>query len=130
MAASVSIGQMIEVLDLDGGDEGRIIKFTSASTPAETVQGKPIIADSAVTLDLGDIAAGSGFLLYLEALTGNIYVKLGVTTGTPTATDSHLYIPEGEGYIIPINPNATAMSGIRIVSDNSDGQIKYMLIGT
>ena len=57
MAATVDIVQMIEVLALAGGDEWRNIKFTSSTTPTETVQGKPIIANSAVTLDLGDIAA-------------------------------------------------------------------------
>jgi len=130
MAAEASVTQIIEVTGLSGGDENRAHKFASALTPAETVQGKPIIANSAVTLDLGDVAAGKGFLLYVEALAGNVYVKLGATTGTPTSTDSHLYIPEGEGYIIPINPNATAMPGIRLISDGSDGQIKYFLIGS
>jgi len=130
MAAELTISNWIEITGLAGGEENRITKFTSDTTPAETVQGTPIIADSAVTLDLGNIAAGSGYCLYLEALTGNLYVKLGATTGTPTATDSHLYIQEGEGYPIPINPNATAMPGIRIVSDDSDGQIKYILVGS
>lgn len=130
MAAEATITQKIDITGLSGGEEGRAIKFTSASTPAETVQGKPIIADSAVTLDLGDIAAGSGFLLYVEALVGDVYIKLGATSGTPTAADSHLYVPEGEGYTIPINPNATAMPGIRLVSDDSDGQIKYILVGS
>lgn len=130
MAAIVDISQTIEIRDLAGGDEWRIHKFTSASTPAETIQGKPIIANSAVTLDLGDIAAGSGFLLYIEALVGNLYVLLGATDGTPGAANSELYIPEGEGYVIPINPNATAMPGIRLLSDDASGQIKYILVGT
>lgn len=130
MAASVSIAQVIEVLDLAGGDEGRIVKFTSSSTPVETVQGKPIISNTAYSIDLGDIAAGKGFILYIESLVGNTYVKLGATTGDPASTDSHLYIPEGEGYIIPINPNATAMAGIRVINDEATtGQIKYILIG-
>jgi len=128
--AQVDISQTIEILDLAGGDEHRIHKFTSSTTPAETVQGKPVISNSAVTLDLGDVAAGKGFLLYIEALVGNLYVKLGVTEGTPVSTDSHLYIPEGEGYTIPINPNATAMAGVRIISDDSDGQIKYIIVGS
>jgi hypothetical protein len=130
MAAEVTILNSIEINSLAGGDESRTTKFVHGTTPAETVQGKPIIANSAVTLDLGDIAAGSGYLLYIEALVGNVYVKLGTTSGTPASTDSHLYILEGEGYTIPINPNATAMTGVRLVSDSATGQIKYILVGS
>lgn len=130
MAATVDIVQMIEVLALAGGAEWRNVKFTSGTTPTETVQGKPIIANSAVTLDLGDIAAGSGYLLYLEALVGNVYVLLGATSGTPLSTTAELYIPAGEGYVIPINPNATAMPGVRVISDSATGQIKYILVGS
>ncbi len=128
--AQVDISQTIEVLELAGGDEWRIVKFTSNTTPTETVQGKPIIANSAVTLDLGDIAAGSGYLLYLEALVGNVYVLLGATSGTPTSTTAELYIPEGEGYVIPINPNSTAIPGVRLISDSATGQVKYILVGS
>lgn len=130
MAAEATITSGVEVTALAGGDEGRLIKFTSGTTPAETVQGKPIIANTAVTLDLGDIAAGSGYLLYLEALVGNVYVLLGATSGTPLSTTADLYIPEGEGYPIPINPNATAMPGIRLISDDASGQVKYILVGS
>lgn len=130
MAAEVTVSNTVEITALAGGDESRVIKFVHGTTPTETVQGKPIIGNTAVTLDLGDIAAGSGFLLYLEALVGNVYVKLGVTSGTPVSTDSHLYILAGEGYTIPINPNATAMTGIRLVSDSATGQIKYILVGS
>ena len=128
--AQVNISQTIEILELVGGDEWRIVKFISGTTPAETVQGKPVIANSAVTLDLGDIAAGSGYLLYLEALVGNVYVLLGATSGTPVLTTAELYIKEGEGYVIPINPNATAMPGIRLISDSATGQVKYILVGS
>ena len=130
MAASVDITQTIEILALAGGAEWRNVKFTSSTTPTETVQGKPIIANSAVTLDLGDIAVGSGYLLYLEALVGNVYVLLGATSGTPVLTTAELYIKEGEGYVIPINPNATAMPGIRLISDSATGQVKYILVGS
>ncbi len=130
MAAEVSVSNIVEITALAGGDESRSIKFTHGTTPAETVQGKPIIGNSAVTLDLGDIAAGSGFLLYLEALVGNVYVTLGSTSATPSATASHLYILEGEGYTIPINPNSTAMPGVRLLSDSATGQIKYILVGS
>ena len=130
MAAETTITSGVEITALAGGDEGRIIKFTSTTTPAETVQGKPVIANSAVTLDLGDIAAGSGYLLYLEALVGNVYVLLGVTEGTPLSTTAHLYIKEGEGFVLPINPNSTAIPGIRLISDSTTGQIKYILVGS
>jgi len=130
MAAEVTIGQSIEVTALAGGDEWRIVKFTHGTTPTETVQGKPIIANSAVTLDLGDIAAGSGYLLYLEALVGDVYVLLGAVTGTPLSTTAHLYIKEGEGYILPINPNSTAMPGVQLISDSATGQVKYLLVGS
>jgi len=130
MAATVEVTQRIEVKDLVGGDEYANHLFTSGTTPAETVQGKPIIANSAVTLDLGDIAAGSGFSLYIEALVGNLYILLGATSGTPLSTTAQLYIAEGEGYTIPINPNATAMPGVRVISDSATGQIKYFLVGS
>jgi hypothetical protein len=130
MSAEVTVSNTIEITALAGGDESRSIKFAHGTTPAETVQGKPVIANSAVTLDLGDIAAGSGYLLYIEALVGNVYVLLGATSGTPLSTTAELYILEGEGYTIPINPNATAMPGIRLISDSATGQIKYILIGS
>ena len=130
MAAELTVRQHIEVTGLAGGEEYRIHSFTSGTTPAETVQGKPIIADSAVTLDLGDIAAGKGYALYVEALVGNLYILLGATSGTPLSTTAQLYIPEGEGYVIPINPNSTAVPGVQVISDDSDGQIKYFLVGS
>jgi len=132
MSATVDVSQIIEVIGLVGGDESYVIKFTSAGTPAETVNGRPIISNAAFSLKLGDIAVGSGFCLYLEALVGNLYVALGWEAGDDevSATTAQLYIPEGEGYIIPINPNATAMPGIRILSDEATtGQISYRLIG-
>ena len=129
MAAEVDVRNQFEVTSLVGGDEEVHTRFTNGNTPAETVQGKPIIANTAVTLDLGDIAAGSGFLLYIEALVGNVYVLLNATAGTPISTTAELYILEGEGYTIPINPNATAMAGIRLISDSATGQIKYFLVG-
>lgn len=130
MAAELTVVQRIEVTGLAGGEEHRGHLYVSGTTPVETVQGKPVIANSAVTLDLGDIAAGSGYALYIEALVGNLYVLLGATSGTPLSTTAELYIPEGEGYTIPINPNATAMPGVRIISDNATGQIKYFLVGS
>ena len=131
MAAEVTISQALEITSLAGGDEFVNHKFTSGTTPVETVQGKPIIADSAVTLDFGDIAAGSGYLLYVEALVGNVYILFnGAADATPILTTAELYIKAGEGYILPINPNATAMARIRLISDSATGQIKYFLVGS
>ena len=130
MAAEVTITQALEITSLVGGDEFVNHKFVSGTTPVETVQGKPIIGTTETNLDLGNIAAGSGYILYLEALVGNIYVLLNATTGTPAAANADLYIKVGEGFIIPINPNASAMTGVRILSDSATGQIKYFLIGS
>lgn len=129
MPATVDITQTIEVIGLAGGDDVCANKFTHSVTPTEIVKGKPIIANTAVTLNLGDIAVGSGFLLYVEALVGNVYILLNATAGTPILTTAELYIKEGSGYIIPINPNATALSGVRLISDSATGQIKYLLVG-
>jgi hypothetical protein len=132
MAATLDIYQMLEVIGLSGGNESKAIKFTKGQTPAEITSGRPIIGDTAYDLDLGDIAAGSGFCLYLEALVGSLYVTLGWvnTDPDPSATTSHLYISQGEGYIIPLNFNSTAMPGIGILSNNASGQISYKLIGS
>ena len=130
MSAEVTITQIMEVTALAGGDEYIKHKITSGTTPTETVQGKPIIANAAVTLDLGDIAAGAGYLLYVEALVGNVYILLNATAGTPLLTTADLYIKEGDGFVIPINPNATAMAGVRLISDSATGQIKYFLVGS
>lgn len=129
MSAELAIKQWIEITGLGGGDDSRVHAF-NATTPAERFCGVPVVGNTAFTLDLGDIAAGSGYCLYIEAITGNLYVKLGATSGTPVSTDSHLYIKEGEGYTIPINPDATAMPGIQMVSDSATGKIMYKLVGS
>lgn len=130
MAAELNISTLFEITGLYSGDESIPNRFTSASTPAEVVKGTPITGTTATTLDLGDIAAGSGFSLYLEALTGNFYIKLGATTGIPLSTDSHLYIPEGEHTVLSINPDSTAMPGIRFVGDDASSQLLYVLVGS
>lgn len=130
MAATLDITTVFKIDGLYSGNEVIPNKFTSATTPAEVVKGCPVTGTTATSLDLGDIAAGSGFSLYLEALVGNFYIKLGATTGTPGATDSHLYIKSGEGYIIPINPNATATPGIRFVGDSATAKLMYCLVGS
>ena len=128
MSAELNLWSVTEINGLYSGDENIAKKFT-ATTPVEVVKGSPVTGTAATTIDLGDIAAGSGYLLYLEAITGNFYVKLGSTSGDPVLTDSHLYILEGEGYPIPINPNATAISGIRVIGDDASSQLLYMLVG-
>jgi hypothetical protein len=130
MAAALEISSIFEITGLYSGNEALINKFTHATTPAEVVKGCPVTGTTATSLDLGDIAAGSGFSLYLEALVGNFYIKLGATSGTPVATDSHLYIKVGESYVIPINPNATAMPGIRFVGDSATAKLLYCLVGS
>lgn len=132
MAGEITVTIKIDATGIGGGsDDPAELSFTHGTTPVEVTRGKPIVGDSAFTLDLGDVAAGSGFLLYLRALVGNFYFKLGATSETPVATDSHLYIAEGEAYPVPINPNATAMAGIRGVSDQATtGQLEYILYGS
>ena len=130
MTATLDITTVLKIDGLYSGNETIPNKFTHATTPAEVVKGCPVTGTTATSLDLGDIAAGSGFSLYLEALVGNFYVKLGVTTGIPVLTDSHLYIKTGEGHIIPINPNATAMPGIRFVGDSATAKLLYCLVGS
>lgn len=113
-----------------GNDDPKVHGFTSTSTPAELAGGVSSVGVTAGSLDFGDIAVGSAVMLWFRALTGNFYLKLGVTTGTPILTDAHLYIKEGESYPIPLNPNSTAMSGIRYVSDSASGKMEYRLVGT
>lgn len=128
MAASLNITSIVEI---SGSNQDRTIckKTTHASTPTEVLEQSPVLGSSAATIDLGDIAAGSGFFIWLEASVGNFYIKLGATSGTPGATDSHFYITEGTGYAIPLNANATAMPGIRVVGDSATAVLHYCLIG-
>jgi len=128
MAASLSITQIIE---LSGSNQDRIIpkKTVHTNVPTEALEQSPVLGNEAASLDLGNIDAGDGFFIYLEAIVGNFYIKLGATSGTPTATDSHLYIQEGEGYSIPINPNATAIPAIRVVGDSVSSVLHYFLVG-
>jgi len=130
MAAELTINSLFQVSGLYSGKEIKPARFTSATTPAELVKGCPVTGTTETSLDLGDVAAGSGFSLYLEALTGNFYIKLGATTGIPIATDSHLYLEEGGHVALPINPNATAMPGIRFVGDDASSQLLYILVGS
>jgi len=130
MAAELTVRTAFDVTGIYSNDEHIPHAFTSGTTPAEVVKGSPVTGTTATSLDLGDIAAGSGFALYLEAITGNFYVKLGATTGTPVATDSHIYLEEGAHTQIALNPNATAMPGIRFVGDDASSQLLYVLVGS
>ncbi len=129
MAATAVIATKIIVTPTTGRATEVGLSFTSATAPAEPVFGQPVLADTAFTLDLGDVAAGSGYILWLYAITGNFYFILGATTGTPDEDNSHLYIPEGEGYPIPLNPDASMMTGVRGISDSATGKLEYLLVG-
>ena len=129
MAAELNITSIFEITGLYTGDDILVDKFTATNVPVEVVKGCPITGTTGTSIDLGDIAAGKGFSLYLEAITGNFYIKLGVTTGDPVLTDSQIYLLEGEHCVIPINPNATAMPGVRFIGDDASSQLLYVLVG-
>jgi len=128
MAAEVSVSTILSLTGL-GSEEQVSNKFTSATTPYEVLKGKPLTGTTASTLDLGDIAVGKGYLLYLKAITDDFYFILGATSGTPAAANAHLLLVEGEHTVLPINPNATMMTGIRFVGDAATAQLEYLLIG-
>jgi hypothetical protein len=130
MAATAECAFKITITPTTGSVTEEALSFTSNTAPAEVVKGQPVVSNTAFTLDLGDIAAGSGYILWLHAIAGNFYFILGTTSGTPAAANSHLYIPEGQAYPIPINPNATIMTGIRGISDEeTTGKLGYVLVG-
>lgn len=130
MAATAKVATKLTITPTTGNETEVSLSFTAGTPPAEILKNQAVVADSAFTLDLGNIAAGSGYILWLYAITGNFYFKLGATSGDPANTDSHLYIAEGEAYPVPINPNATAMPGIRGISDSSSGKLEYLLVGS
>jgi len=130
MAAELDISVVVDITGLADPETHIVKKFTSSTTPAERAEQVVSCGTTATSLDLGNIAAGSGYLLWLFAVTGNFYIKLGATTGTPSAADSHLYIPEGEGYAIPITPNATSVAGVRFVGDSANSKLEYLLVGS
>ncbi len=129
MAATVFVASQVTVTPTTGGTTEKSLSFTSSVAPAEIVSGQAVVGNTAFTLDLGDIAAGKGYILWLYAITGNFYFKLGVTSGTPLLTDAQLYVREGEAYPVPVNPNATAMPGVRGISDSATGKLEYLLVG-
>ena len=129
MAAELNITSIFEITGLYTGDDILVDKFTATNVPVEVVKGCPITGTTGTSIDLGDIAAGKGFSLYLEAITGNFYIKLGATTGDPVLTDSQIYLLEGEHCVLPINPNATAMPGVRFIGDDASSQLLYVLVG-
>jgi len=117
------------ILTGSGHDVTKLEKTAHTDTPYETAEGAPVVGTTAGNLDLGDIAAGKPFALFFKAITGNFYIKLGATSGDPVLTDSHLYIQEGESYTIPLNPNATAMAGVRYIGDDASSKFYYCLVG-
>jgi len=129
MAAELNITSIFEITGLYTGDDILVDKFTATNVPVEVVKGCPITGTTGTSIDLGDIAAGKGFSLYLEAITGNFYIKLGATAGDPVLTDSQIYLLEGEHCVLPINPNATAMPGVRFIGDDASSQLLYVLVG-
>ena len=129
MAAELKITSIMEITGLYTGDEALVKKFTAGDAPVEVVKHSPITGTTGTTIDLGAIAAGSAISIYMEAITGNFYIKLNSTAGDPVLTDSHIYLLEGQHCIIPLNPNATAMAGIRYISDSATGKLLYLLVG-
>lgn len=129
MAATVSAKCVLEVLGLVR-DRTVSTACTYDDAPAEFVEGCPVVGTTAGSLDLGDIAAGSVTLLYLEAVNGGFLFKLGATTGTPATTDSHISLDEGEWTLLRLNDNAVAMSGVRYIGDEATtGSFYYFAIG-
>ena len=129
MAAELKITSTLEITGLYTGNESLTKTFTAGDAPAEVVKHCPITGTVGTSVDLGAIAAGAGISIYMEAITGNFYIKLGATAGDPVATDSHVYLLAGQHCIIPLNPNATAMAGIRYISDSATGKLLYLLVG-
>lgn len=129
MAAELNISGIFEITGLYTGNEALISKYTTGNAPNEITKQSPVTGTTATLLDLGSIAAGSAFSLYLEALVGNFYIKLGSASGTPVATDAQIYLLEGQHAIVPINPNSTAMPGIMYVGDEAGAKLLYLLVG-
>ncbi len=101
---------------------------TSATTPEEKIKLYSVLGASAETLKLGDIAAGDGFLLYMKAVSGNFYIDLGSTSSTPSSSTSTIYIVEGNSALVPINPDSSAMPGIRVKGSVSGASLEYAIV--
>ena len=135
MAATIELATQMTYTPAVGDVVVSALSFTAAA-PTESVKSQ-FAADTTTyatgfTLDLGNIAVGSGYILWLHPIVGDFYFILGTTTGTPSATNSHLHIKEGEAYAIPINPNATMMLGVRGIAagtNASTARLEYHLIG-
>lgn len=129
MAAELNISSVLEITGLYTGNESLISKYTAGTAPNEITKQSPVTGTTATLLDLGSIAVGAAFSLYLEALVGNFYIKLGSASGTPLLTDSQIYLLLGQHTVIPINPNAVAMPGIMYVGDSATAKLLYLLVG-
>ncbi len=131
MAATATVAFKVIVTPTTGRTKEFGLSFTSGTAPAETTPMEASVGNTAFDIDFGHIAAGSAYIFCVYAVTGNFYFKFNSASGDPASTDSHIYIPEGEGYPIPINPNSTAFAnGIRGISDSASGKLEYMLIGS
>lgn len=131
MAATAEIAAKLTVTPTTGTATEGTLSFTSATAPAEVSPNRGVVGTTAFDIDFGHIAAGSGYLLWVYAIVGNFYFKFNSASGDPVLTDSHLYVPEGEAYPIPINPNSTAFAnGIRGISDSATGEIEYFVVGS
>jgi hypothetical protein len=130
MAATAVVAVKLTVTPTTGTPTEGALSFTSSVAPYEVSPQRAVVANSAFNIDFGHIAAGSGYLLWVYAITGNFYFKFNSASGDPVLTDSHLYVREGEAYPIPINPNSTAFAnGIRGISDSATGEIEYFIVG-
>ena len=129
MAATLNITSIFETDGLYTGNEVLIHKYTAGDAPNEIIKQSPVTGTTGTLLDMGSIAVGSAFSLYLEALVGNFYIKLGSAAGDPVLTDAQIYLLEGQQTVIPINPNATAMPGIMYIGDEAGAQLLYVLVG-
>lgn len=128
MAAELSVKTIMKVTGL-GNDLVKVHGWTSATTPTELASGLVSCGTTAGNIDLGDIAAGKGIILWFRATTGNFYLKIGATSGDPVLTDSHLYVLEGESYALPINPNSTAVPGVRYIGSSASSVFEYSVVG-
>jgi len=129
--ATTEVAFKVTVTPTTGRTKNFALSFTSGTAPAECSPQEASVGNTSFSIDFGHIAAGSAYLFCVYAVTGNFYFKFNSASGDPVLTDSHLYVPEGEGYPIPINPNSTAFAdGIRGISDSASGKLEYILVGS
>jgi predicted membrane-bound dolichyl-phosphate-mannose-protein mannosyltransferase len=129
MANTLELATKITITPTAGSATEESLSFTSTVPPVDIVKNQVVVGTTSFSIDFGNIAAGSGFVIWLYAIVGNFYFKLNSASGDPILTDSHLYIREGEAFPVPINPNVTALAnGIRGKSDSATGKLEYLLV--